>query len=227
MPTASRTRVGTGGVRDPFLVRAARPGGPNYILATDASLKLINYNFDLVNRYGTHGFLVWTSAPGSLTSWDPTPKLVNIVPDNFGFVAAPEAIWDPAKGKYLLTWSSAYYGTANPKDHSGQASPTKIFYAYTDNFVDLHSENPRFPQVYLDLSASQTGGSLRDLTLRYVGKSPVGQGDCYVRFFREDTNGALKVRGQISDNGLFGAIGSPPSRFVCYLGIDMSMSRNR
>jgi hypothetical protein len=100
-----RPTKGTGGVRDPTII----PGGGNeagkkwYIIGTD--LNIGKTTWDAAQRTGSRGIFVWEST--DLVNWG-NERLVVVEDATAGMVWAPEAIWDPAKGQYLVHWASKF-----------------------------------------------------------------------------------------------------------------------
>lgn len=113
------SNVGTGGVRDHFIV--SKPDqSQHWILATDLNRrKAGGYN----NPFESRSIVVWASKGASLTQWNP-PHLLELVPPNFRQAWAPEAIYDEHDGTFILYWSSQEY---SDKWHVGKPSPNKIY----------------------------------------------------------------------------------------------------
>lgn len=61
--------------------------------------------WDAAQRKGSKGIFVWEST--DLISWV-NERLVVVEDNTAGMVWAPEAIWDPAKGQYLVHWASKF-----------------------------------------------------------------------------------------------------------------------
>lgn len=59
-----------------------------------------NGNFDTSN--GSKGIVIWESS--DLRNWS-YPRFVTISPSNAGMTWAPDAIWDPSRGQYLVHWT--------------------------------------------------------------------------------------------------------------------------
>ncbi len=97
--------VGTGGVRDPYLV--SRPdNSKHWIIATD--LDIDSTNWDAATRRGSRGIIVWEST--DLVNWT-GERLVQVMPSTAGMVWAPEAIWDYEQQQFLVVWSSRLYSS--------------------------------------------------------------------------------------------------------------------
>lgn len=91
--------------------------------------------------------------------------------------------------QYFVTFSSNIFSQDDP-NHLQKPGNTSIYYTCTSDFVEFDE-----PKIYLSIH----DGGLSDMTIQRVSE------DTYVRFFRDDTDGVLKVRGQVSRNGLMGA----------------------
>lgn len=98
--------------------------------------------------------------------------------------------------KYLVIFSSNKFDESDPS-HLKKPQNTSIYYSYTSDFIDFTAA-----QLYY----SVPNGGLTDMTIHNVGN------DTYVRFFRDDTDGVLKVRGQVSRKGLWGEYASSRAR---------------
>ena len=98
-----RSTVGTRGVRDPALVRS--PAGDRYwIIATDLCIACGRTGASRIND-GSRNLVVWEST--DLVTWS-APWLLNVagaIPDGRN-AWAPEAIWNPATGDYVLYWAT-------------------------------------------------------------------------------------------------------------------------
>jgi len=90
-----RPTKGTGGVRDPTIVKGGgtEEGRKWYIIGTD--LHIGKTSWDAAQRTGSKGIFIWDST--DLINWG-NERLVVVEDSSAGMVWAPEAIWDPAKG---------------------------------------------------------------------------------------------------------------------------------
>lgn len=61
--------------------------------------------WDAAQRQGSKGIFVWEST--DLVNWS-NERLVVVENSSAGMVWAPEAIWDAAKGQYLVHWASKF-----------------------------------------------------------------------------------------------------------------------
>src|SRR5689334_2888647 len=95
--------VGTRGVRDPALVRS-HAGDRYWIVATDLRIASGTSWSDAANR-GSTSLVVWESA--DLVNWS-APRLINVAGgiSGAGNAWAPEAIFNPATGDYVIYWAT-------------------------------------------------------------------------------------------------------------------------
>ena len=105
--------LGTGGVRDPFVVRG---DGEFFVLATD--LRIYGGDrapdaagWDAWTRHGARAVVVWRST--DLLTWS-APWLLEVAPPEAGMAWAPEATFDPGTGEFTLVWSSTLFDPADP-----------------------------------------------------------------------------------------------------------------
>ncbi|KAL2162080.1 hypothetical protein VTH06DRAFT_7865 [Thermothelomyces fergusii] len=181
-----RPTKGTGGVRDPTII----PGGGSeagrkwYIIGTD--LDIGKTNWDAAQRTGSRGIFVWEST--DLINWG-NERLVEVEDSTAGMVWAPEAIWDPARGQYLVHWASKFYSTSDP-GHTGSPSNIRIRYAYTSDFKTFTS-----PQTLIDKNPT----NIIDLTILPINGT---NSNSFLRFMKDETRKTVFV--EVSNNGLFG-----------------------
>ncbi|KAK0629043.1 glycoside hydrolase family 43 protein [Bombardia bombarda] len=179
---------GTGGVRDPTII----PGGGQdatkkwYIIGTD--LNIGKTNWDASQRTGSKGIFVWEST--DMINWV-NERLVTVEDSTAGMVWAPEAIWDPAKGKffYLVHWASKFYPTSDSK-HTGNPSNIQIRYAYTSDFKTFSP-----PKTFINKSPT----NIIDLTILALNGT---DGQSFLRFMKDETKKTVFV--EVSTTGLFG-----------------------
>ncbi|GAB2836245.1 glycoside hydrolase family 43 protein [Lentzea nigeriaca] len=128
--TVLRSTVGTKGVRDPALVRS--PDGSKYwIIATDLCIRCGS-----TYTNGSPSFVVWEST--DLVTWS-QPRLINVagaIPGGRN-AWAPEAIWNPETGDYVLYWATN--ATVNG------VFKYRIYAARTKDFRTITT-----PQVWID-----------------------------------------------------------------------------
>ena len=175
--------VGTKGVRDMYIVSKGDES-QHYIIGTDLNQTAVG---GFGGKFLSRSLVVWDSEGASLTKCK-SPRLVEVVPDNFRMAWAPEAIWLEDEQRFLVYWSSNKYADAS---HTGDPDYDKIYSSYTTDFVTFTT-----PQVFMDLG-NNTG--VIDLT---IGRGPTDGADQYVRFFKDES--VYKVRGQVSNSGING-----------------------
>lgn len=167
VPVANASQ-GTGHSRDPYIMKAQDGAEYKYyMVATDANT---------TNNYNNTGLHTWGS--NDLISWD---ELANpqFATDKGGgsktitnMCWAPEAIWDPVAGKYMV-----YFAT-NEADSAANES-AKIYYSYTADFRTFTEKKVLFDPGYGVIDA--------DIT-------PYGNG--YVMLYKKEASsgtGAKKV----------------------------------
>jgi len=131
--------VGTRGVRDPVIVRS--PAGDRYwIIATDLRIASGTSWSDAANR-GSTSLVVWEST--DLVNWS-APRLLNVAGGiaGAGNAWAPEAIYNPATGDYVVYWAT----------NSARNGVTKhrIWYARTSDFRTVTA-----PQLFIERPGTQ------------------------------------------------------------------------
>ncbi|WP_033443373.1 glycoside hydrolase family 43 protein [Saccharothrix sp. NRRL B-16314] len=175
--------VGTRGVRDPALVRS--PAGDRYwIIATDLRIASGTSWSDAANR-GSTSLVVWEST--DLVNWS-TPRLVNVAGaiSGAGDAWAPEAIYDPSSGDYVVYWATN--ATLNGvKKH-------RIYYVRTSDFRTVTA-----PQLYIDRGAGQ------GIIDTQIVESPTSVGG--YRYYRASADGQITVEGSNSIRGSWTRIG--------------------
>ena len=133
------SEVGTGGVRDPFLVRGL--DGRFHILATDLRVEGgTAAAWDDLVRFGSRSIVVWDSE--DLVEWTP-PRLVEVAPADAGMAWAPEAVVEPGGLDHVVYWASRLYSPDDP----GREDPSysRILCARTRDFVHFTE-----PEVMID-----------------------------------------------------------------------------
>ncbi|MFB9683488.1 glycoside hydrolase family 43 protein [Amycolatopsis plumensis] len=159
---ALRSDVGTKGVRDPFVIRSPR-GDRFFLIATD--LRMYGRDdWEQSWRHGSRSIVVWESA--DLVRWS-APRLVPVAPETAGNVWAPEAVYDPARGEYVVFWASNIY----PADDPGHVTTSynRIMFATTRDFRTFSE-----PRTWFD-----PGHSVIDSTV-------IRDGGQYYRFSQDD-----------------------------------------
>jgi len=132
---------GTGGVRDPYLIRSYE-GDHFYLIGTD-----LDANGGDWGAYGNEGSLsivIWES--DDLVNWSEV-RLIEIAPSNAGCMWAPEATYDPETGEYVVYFAS------------NMSNGKKIFYVKTRDFYHFTK-----PVIYKDVKG---GTTFIDTTMTY------------------------------------------------------------
>jgi alpha-L-arabinofuranosidase/regulation of enolase protein 1 (concanavalin A-like superfamily) len=135
------SELGTGGLRDPFLIRSPE-GDRFFLIATD--LKIYGGgNFGTAQQTGSRSIMVWES--DDLVTWS-AQREIELAPANAGNLWAPEAYWDEAAGEYVVYWASALYPEdVAPADRRIGDSYQRMMYATTRDFVTFSE-----PRVWID-----------------------------------------------------------------------------
>jgi hypothetical protein len=179
-----RSPVGTKGVRDPALVRS--PDGTRYwIIATDLCIDCGQTWGDATSN-GSRNLVVWESA--DLVNWS-APWLLNVagaIPDGRN-AWAPEAIWNPATGDYVLYWATN--ATLNG------VLKHRIYYARTSDFRGITT-----PRLYIDRAGTQ---GIIDTQIVEV---PAGVGD--YRYVRASGDGQITIEGSNAILGTWTGLGN-------------------
>lgn len=93
--------VGEKGVRDSFLLRS-HDGKKVWLIATDLSA-YHHRDWNRNTHAGSRSIVVWET--DDLVHWS-APRLVTVAAPDAGCTWAPEAIYDPDTGDYLVYWAS-------------------------------------------------------------------------------------------------------------------------
>ncbi|KAK1994002.1 arabinosidase [Colletotrichum falcatum] len=180
-----RPTQGTGGVRDPAIVQGGGADKDKKWFMVGTDLDIAKTTWDASQRQGSRGIFVWDST--DLVNWG-NERLVVVEDASAGMVWAPDAIWDPAKGQYLVHWASKFYPASDP-DHTGAPGPTVIRYAYTSDFRTFST-----PQTYIDKSPTNV------IDLNILPTS--ADGLCFARFLKDESLKTVFV--EVTTGGLFG-----------------------
>ncbi|MFF3444938.1 glycoside hydrolase family 43 protein [Streptosporangium sp. NPDC002721] len=179
-----RSTVGTRGVRDPALVRS--PAGDRYwIVATDLRIAAGTSWSDAANR-GSTSLVVWESS--DLVNWS-APRLINVagaIP-GAGNAWAPEALYNPATGDYVLYWA-----TNSPRNG---VTKHRIWYVRTSDFRSFTA-----PQLYIERGGSQ---GLIDTQIVDVPGSVGGY-----RYYRASADGHITIEASNSILGSWTTLGN-------------------
>ncbi|SPO01915.1 related to putative arabinase [Cephalotrichum gorgonifer] len=95
------SNVGTRGVRDPSMIRSQYDPSIVWIIATDLCTYCNGGKYD--TETGSKSIVIWESRDGMRT-WS-SARLAQLSPSNAGMTWAPDAIWDPEKNQYMVTWT--------------------------------------------------------------------------------------------------------------------------
>ena len=132
---------GMHGVRDPSVVRSPE-GDRFYLVATDLNVDGTAFGWhgwDWAQSGASRYIEVWEST--DLQHWS-EQRHVLVAPEAAGMTYAPEAIWDPSIGAYVVYWTSSMYEpgtyfTTNASDPNRRFPLTRnqTLYATTRDFV--------------------------------------------------------------------------------------------
>ncbi|KAL4723077.1 hypothetical protein ACLX1H_010318 [Fusarium chlamydosporum] len=131
------------GTRDPVLVRTPE-GDRFFLIASDLNVDAVEYgwkNWDWAQSGASRYIEVWES--GDLRNWS-KQRHVLVSPPEAGMTYAPEAIWDPEIGAFVVFWTSSMYpeGTyysSDKNDPNGRYPLTggQTLYSTTRDFVNF------------------------------------------------------------------------------------------
>ncbi|KAM0716789.1 hypothetical protein Q7P37_008234 [Cladosporium fusiforme] len=153
---------GTGGLRDPFLIRSP-DGGTFYLLATDLSIGSGTSWGDSV-RTGSRYLEIWES--NDLQTWS-AQRHVQVSPPTAGNTWAPEAYYDTEIEAYVVFWASSLYAE-DDTDHTGE-SYHRMLYATTQDFVTFSE-----PEIWQDAGTAR------------IDSTVIQDGDLYYRFTKDE-----------------------------------------
>lgn len=144
VPVASASQ-GTGHSRDPYIMKAQDGAEYKYyMVATDANTTN-NYNNTGLHTWGSNDLITWNELanPQFATNKGGGSKTIT------NMCWAPEAIWDPVAGKYMV-----YFAT-NEADSAANES-AKIYYSYTTDFRTFSEKQVLFDPGYGVIDADIT-----------------------------------------------------------------------
>ena len=144
VPVASASQ-GTGHSRDPYIMKAQDGAEYKYyMVATDANTTN-NYNNTGLHTWGSNDLITWNELanPQFATNKGGGSKTIT------NMCWAPEAIWDPVAGKYMV-----YFAT-NEADSAANES-AKIYYSYTADFRTFSEKQVLFDPGYGVIDADIT-----------------------------------------------------------------------
>ncbi len=136
--------MGEKGLRDPFVIRSPE-GDKFYMLATDLKMGE-STNFDQAQITGSHYMMIWESE--DLVHWG-EQRMIEVAPKTGGNTWAPEAIYDPVTGEYIVFWASSMKNTETYGDYNGrpEGQYNVMYYATTRDFYNFSE-----PKVMIDES---------------------------------------------------------------------------
>jgi hypothetical protein len=171
-----RSQIGTGGVRDPFLLRL-RDGRGFVLLATDLQVYGIGHFRD-AQEHGSTSLLIWQS--DDLVTWEGPRRIEAISPGRAGNAWAPEAVWSPEAQTYAVYWASNLYDDSAVDARRNTDSYNRMMIATTDDFA-IFSE----PRVWIDVRRGPGYGTI-DATV-------VRRGTTYHRFTKDEQPEIMQV----------------------------------
>jgi hypothetical protein len=143
-----RSTQGMHAVRDPSIVRSPE-GDRFYLVATDLNVDGRAYGWrgwDWAQSGASRAIEIWEST--DLRTWSAQRHVV-VAPEEAGMTYAPEAIWDPSVGAYVVYWTSSMYPrgthfTTDRADPNGRFPLTRnqTLYATTRDFVTFTPPRP-------------------------------------------------------------------------------------
>lgn len=144
VPVASASQ-GTGHSRDPYIMKAQDGAEYKYyMVATDANTTK-NYNNTGLHTWGSNDLIHWDELANPQFATDKGGGSKTIT----NMCWAPEAIWDPVAGKYMVYFSS------NEADSAANES-SKIWYSYTSDFKNFDEKQLLFDPGYGVIDADIT-----------------------------------------------------------------------
>lgn len=144
VPVASASQ-GTGHSRDPYIMKAQDGAEYKYyMVATDANTTN-NYNNTGLHTWGSNDLITWNELANPQFATDKGGGSKTIT----NMCWAPEAIWDPVEGKYMV-----YFAT-NEADSAANES-AKIYYSYTADFRTFSEKQVLFDPGYGVIDADIT-----------------------------------------------------------------------
>ena len=138
------SQIGEQGVRDPYLLRM-HDGGKFVLLATD--LSIYRRRTQAANgaqawreavQQGSRSLAIWEFS--DLVQWD-GPRLIAVASPNAGCAWAPEAVYNPDSGDYIVFWAS--------KTADDQFKKHRIWASHTRDFKTFG-----LPSVFIERSSS-------------------------------------------------------------------------
>lgn len=143
------SRMGTCGVRDPFLVRSPLDK-KIYLIATDLRIEA-GFGWKAAEEQGSRNLIVWESE--DLVHWS-RERSCEVGVEGAGCVWAPEAVFDKKKEAFLVFFASKTKaeGEAEGKQKI-YAAWTKDFDSFSETFLYMERENH-----VIDTTILESGG---------------------------------------------------------------------
>ena len=146
--------LGTGGLRDPFMIRSAN-GKKVYLLATDLHIAKSG-DWGKAQNSGSKSIMMWESR--DMVYWSSQMEY-ELAPEDAGCAWAPEAFYNDKTGEYMVFWSSRVKEDNYIKQ--------RVYYATTTDFMKF-SET----KIWMDYDSD-----IIDVTV-------IKEGDYYYRYFK-------------------------------------------
>lgn len=153
------SQLGERGLRDPFVLRSPE-GDRFWLLATDLRVYGVG-DFVGAQEHGSTALMVWEST--DLVTWG-EQRMVTVSPEHAGNTWAPEAVWAPELGQYVVFWASNLYPSAERAGRSVRDSYNRMMYATTRDFVTFTE-----PQVWIDVRRGPGYGTIDSAVIRHEG----------------------------------------------------------
>ncbi len=119
--------LGTGGVRDPFILRS-RIDGCFYILATDLRI-YASRSWEAAVHQGSRKMILWKSK--DLVHWS-KPWAYDVPLEKVGCVWAPETFYDEKREEYMVFWASFRMEEGKPEKHIIYRAQTRDFWHFSE-----------------------------------------------------------------------------------------------
>lgn len=148
--------LGEKGVRDCTIIRC-NADGKYRILATDLSLAYnfknkYHYDWPTVSRNGSKCLSMWESE--DLLNWS-EQRLLPLGSDDFGCLWAPDMLYDPKHGDYVIHWSSSHASNGfgnmgiyfcRTKDFKTFSAPKLLYQKKDAGVIDsaIYEENGKY-----------------------------------------------------------------------------------
>lgn len=199
------SELGERGLRDPFVIRSPE-GDRFFLLATD--LKIYGEpDFLRAQARGSTAMMVWEST--DLVTWS-DQRMIQVSSELAGNTWAPEAIWSPEFGCYVVYWASNLYASSARDDRRNSDSYNRMMYATTRDFVTFSPA-----RVWIDVERAPGYGTIDSTVIRHEGS--------YYRFTKDERPDVMKVFQERSPDLLratHGSLGSSWDLLATEIGAD-------